>query len=187
MENPYRPPKPTEKRVFKTPIILPLSIAMVILIYAAYIFLHTTNAELGALAYVKTVSFEVFILCDVGIVLLILYNKKLIDIFLLEHPTIENKQSLERLKPIVRTNMYSSLFLLLFLALGSLTAIMAILNHDLIKGVIVAILSVITAIIINWYNPSERKVKHIETEDEQLEKELNAILQCWMHKPFPNF
>ncbi|MCE2597391.1 hypothetical protein [Motilimonas cestriensis] len=187
MKNPYLPPKDNQKRIFKTPIIVPLLVIMVVVIYAGYIFFYATSEEIGFFAYLKGISFEVFLLCEVGIIYLILYNKKQLDEFLHDFPSIENKHSLECLKPIVRTNMYSSLFMLVFLALGSLTAIMSILNHGLVKGVLVAILSVSAAKLINWYNPSEQKMKHIESSDESLEKELNDILQCWMHKPFPNF
>jgi len=187
MENPYRPPENKNQRVFKTPLIVPLSVIMVVAIYAGYIYFFATSIETGFFAYLKGLSFEVFLLCEVGMVFLILYNKKHIEKFLFNYPKITNKKSLEVLKPIIRTNMYSSLFTLLFLGLGSLTAIMSILNHGSIKGLIVAVLSVGTAKLMSWYNPLEQKVKHIECTDELLEKELNDILQCWMHKPLPKF
>ena len=187
MVNPYLPPEDNQRRVFKTPIIVPLSVVMVVAIYAGYVFFYATSEETGFFAYLKVISFEVFLLCEVGMVSLILYNKRQLDDFLCDFPVIENRNGLEKLKPIVRTNMYSSLFVILFLALGSLTAIMSILNHGVLKGVLVAVLSVATAKLINWYNPSEEKAKHIECTDEALEVELNNMLQCWMHKPFPNF
>lgn len=187
MKNPYLPPKNSQKRIFKTPIIVPISVILVVLIYAGYIFFYATSEETGLFAYLKSISFEVFLLCEVGIVSLILYNKKQLDNFLYNYPSIDNRNSLECLKPIVRTNMYSSLFMLIFLSLGSLTAIMSILNHGLVKGILVVILSLSVAKLINWYNSSEQKIKYIGCSDESLEKELNDILQCWLHKPFPNF
>ncbi|MBF0231164.1 MAG: hypothetical protein HQK63_16470 [Desulfamplus sp.] len=180
-------PEDKQLRVFKTPLIVPLLVVMVITIYAGYIFFYSTNKETAFLVYLKGISFEVFILCNFGMLSLILYNKKQLDEFLYSFPIINNRNGLETLKPIVRTNMYSSLFMILFLAIGSLTAIMSILNHGLVKGVLVAVLSIATAKAINWYNPSEQKIKHIQCVDESLEVELNQILQCWMHKPFPNF
>ncbi|RBP51684.1 hypothetical protein [Arenicella xantha] len=176
-----------QRRVFKTPIIVPLSVVMVIAIYAGYVFFYATSEETGFFAYLKMISFEVFLLCEVGMVALILYNKRQLDRFLVDFPAIENRIDLAALKPIVRTNMYSSLFMIFFLALGSLTAIMSILNHGIIRGVLVAASSIATAMLINWYNPSEQKLKHIECTNDTLEVELNNILQCWMHKPFPNF
>ena len=187
MENPSLPPENRNKRVFKTPLIVPLSVVMVVAIYAGYVFFYITNEEAGFFAYFKAISFKVFILCEIGIISLILYNKKQLDNFLYNVPIIENKNNLESLKPIVRTNMYSSLFMLLFLGLGSLAAIMSILNHGVFKGILVAVLSVAAAKLIKWYNPSEEKIKNIKCTDESLETELNNMLQCWIHKPLPNF
>jgi len=180
-------PEDKQTRVFKTPLIVPLLVVMVVAIYAGYIFFYATNKETEFLTYLKGISFEVFLLSEFGMLSLILYNKKQLDDFLYHFPIIDNRNGLEMLKPIVRTNMYSSLFMILFLAIGSLTAIMSIVNHGLTKGILVGVLSIATAKAINWYNPSEQKIKHIECADESIEVELNNMLQCWMHKPFPNF
>jgi len=180
-------PEDKQTRVFKTPLIVPLLVVMVVAIYAGYIFFYATNKETQFLSYLKGISFEVFLLSEFGMLSLILYNKKQLDDFLYHFPIIDNRNGLEMLKPIVRTNMYSSLFMILFLAIGSLTAIMSIVNHGLNKGILVGVLSIATAKAINWYNPSEQKIKHIECADESIEVELNNMLQCWMHKPFPNF
>lgn len=187
MKNPYLPPEENHKRVFKTPLIVPLSVIMVIAIYAGYVFLYATDTETAFLAYLKGISFEIFLLCEAGMVSIILYNKRKLDQFLRHFPVIDSSEGLNQLKPIVRTNMYSSLFMILFLFLGSLTAIMSILNHGATEGLLVAALSVATAILIRWYNPAEQKLKNIECADEVLEVELNGILQCWMHKAFPDF
>ncbi len=175
------------KRVFKTPIVVPFSIIMVVVIYAGYIYVSATGEESEFLSYLKNISFQVFFLCELGMVCLIFYNKKQLEDFWCRFSSIDSRHSLECLKPIVRTNMYSSLFMLVFLGLGSLTAIMSILNFGLIKSVVVGVLSVVTAILIQWYNPSEQKIKHIKCSNESLAQELDDILQCWMHKPLPNF
>jgi hypothetical protein len=187
MANPYLPPEDNKKRVLKTSLISPLLVVMFVAIYAGYVFFYANSEETGFLAYLKAMSFEVFVLCNIGMIALILYNKRQLDDFLFCFPVIENREGLEKLKPIVRLNMYSSLFMILFLALSSLTAIMSILNHGTLKGILVAVLSVATAKLINWYNPSEKMVKNIECTDEAFEVELNNILRCWMHKPFPEF
>jgi hypothetical protein len=187
MENPYLPPANNQKRVFKTPLILPLSVLMVVAIYAGYAFVYLTGRDAGILSFVGAISFEVFLLCQIGMVSITLYNKKQLDAFLREFPALVSRSGLETLKPIVRTNMYSSLFMIVFLALAALAAIMSILNHGVLKGVLVAVLSFATGKLINWYKPSEEKVKHIQCNDEELEAELNGVLQCWMHKPLPDF
>lgn len=185
--DPYRPPAGEPTRVFKTPIVVPLSVIMVIAIYAGYILLHVSGEEVGVFPYLQSISLEVFLLCEIGMVSLIACNKAQLDGFLKQYPTIANRQALDALKSIVRTNMVSALFMLAFLALGSLTAIISILNHGLAKAILVAVLSIATARLLSWYNPLEEKVKQIECRDAALEIELNEVLQCWMHKPFPNF
>ncbi len=187
MVNPYRPPKQTQQRVFTTPLIVPVSIIVVILIYAGYVSVFLNDEQAGLLASLKSISFEVFLLCEIGIISLLLYNKKLLDSFLGSHQLVDCEDTLEILKPIIRTNMYSALLTIFFLVLGSLTAIMTILNYGLVKLVTVAILSTVAAILLHQYNASEKKVKYIRSGDEALEVELNNMLQCWMHKPLPNF
>lgn len=187
MTNPYHPPADSHRRVFSTPIIVPISVLMVVTIYAGYILFHATSEETGLFALLKSISLEVFLLCEIGMSWLLLYNKRQLDGFLRDFPVIEDRKAIEILKPIVRTNMYSSLFMFLLMALGSLTAIMSILNHGLLKGVLVAVFCVMTAKLISWYTPSEEDTKQIECTDETLEVELNSMLQCWMHKPLPDF
>jgi hypothetical protein len=186
MENPYKAPK-TQPRVFKTPLAVPFSVFMVVLIYFGYVFYFFNVQESGAVSFFKKISFEVFLLCQIGIVFTIFYNKKLLDSFFCEHPIINNRQALEELKPIVRTNMYSSLFSMFFIGLGALTAIMSILNHGIVKGVLVAMLSIAASGLVKWYSSSEENIKQIDCADPLLEVELKKILDCWLQKPFPNF
>jgi magnesium-transporting ATPase (P-type) len=186
MENPYVVPK-TQRRVFKTPLVVPFSVFMVVLIYFGYVLYFFNFQESGAVSFLKSISFEVFMLCQIGIVFTIFYNKKLLDSFFGEHPAINNRQALEQLKPIVRTNMYSSLFSMFFIGLGALTAIMSILNHGFVKGVLVAMLSIAASGLMKWYSTSEENIKQIECADPALEIELKKIFDCWLHKPFPNF
>lgn len=187
MENPYEPPKSTQIRVFKTPIIAPLSVIMVVAIYIGYVLFFFNSEGGGVLSQLTSISFEVFILCEIGMVSATIYNKKQLDMFLVKYPVIDSQSTIEKLKPIVRTNMYSALFTLFFLGLGSLTAIISILNHGLIRGVIVAVLSIATGILMKWYNGSEERIKNIECHNQSLETELREVLNCWLHKPFPNF
>ena len=187
MENPYKSPKTSQQRVFKTPIVVPLSVVMVVVIYFSYTFFFFNHEEGGVFLLLKNISFELFILCEIGIISAVIYNKKQIDSFLVEYPAINTKSAIEKLKPIVRTNMYSALSTLFFLGFGSLAAIMSILNYGSFKGVIVAVLSIATAMLMKWYNRSEESIKQIECTDQCLEAELNNILECWLHKPFPNF
>lgn len=185
--NPYVAPKDTNPRVFKTPIIAPLSVVMVILMYAGYSFLHLMGTSANLLNDLKGISFEVFLMCEVGIVALILVNKGNLEKFLTAHPMIKNQASLEALKPIVRTNMYSALIMFFFMGLGALTAIMTIIHYGLIESSVVVVLSLFASYLVNRYNTYEQQIKQIECEDEELELELTKILDSWMHKAFPDF
>lgn len=187
MINPYKPPNSNQPRVFKTPIIAPLSVLMVILIYFGYSFIFFSGQDSGIFDLIKLISFELFVLCEVGIFSAIIYNKFKIDSFLNKYRMIDSKEAIEDLKKIVRTNMYSALFTLAFLGLGSLTAIMSILNLGAVKGFVVALLSIAAMVAMRWYNKSEENIKQIECSEESFEIELKSIFNCWLHKAFPNF
>jgi len=177
----------TERRVFKTPIIVPLSISMVILIFLGYPLLSFLDGNVEVLESLKSISFEVFVLCNFGLISLIITSKKHLNQFLNTYPVIQDFQALEAFKPVARTNMYSALIGFFFMGLGSLTAIMTIVNLGFMKSIIVVVLTIIAAIMMSRYTALEEKVKQIECVDENLEEELRAILDCWMNKALPDF
>lgn len=177
----------TDRRVFKTPFIVPLSSIAVILIFGGYSYYHLYNTVSGTQLGISSIVFEVFLLCEVGMMSLILYNKKIAKDFLARYPVIQCQNGLEYLKPFVRTNMYSTLLLMLFLALGATTAVMTMINLGWMKGTVVGFLSVTAAGVMNSYNVLEQKIKQIECTDSEVESELRDILDCWLHKAFPNF
>lgn len=174
-------------RIFKESLLVPIAVVMVVVIHIAYILLSASGVNQGLLSSLIDISFEVLVLCEIGMMSMIFHNKGKIDSYLNTYDRIDSQKALETLKPIVRTNMYSALFTFLFLALGTLTAIMTIINDTYIKGVIAAVLCIASAIAINWYNPSEKKLKQIPTTSPELEEELKNILECWIHKAIPNF
>lgn len=191
MGNPYRAPESSLKnslrRTFSTPLIAPLTILMVVFIYAGYTYYFFTSEQTGIFAYLKSISFEIFIACQTGIILLTFFIKKQLDNFFNQHPIIKDKMSLEVLKPVVRTNMYSALLQLFFICVSALTAVMSILNYGGMISIVVIVLAIFTGRITKWARKSEENLKQIECPDEALEKELNDILHCWLHKPLPNF
>jgi len=174
-------------RVFKTPLIVPISVIMVIVLYVGYAFYYLLSDQGSFLATLKEISFEVFLLCEFGMISIILYNKRQLQNFLLENRVIDNVSTLEKLKPIIRTNMYSALFVFVFLGLGTITAIMAFIHHGITIGIIVAVLSNLTFFILKWYAPIEEQAKQIKSSDKLLEGELDKIIHCWMQKLFPDF
>lgn len=160
---------------------------MVVSIYIGYVIFFFNSEETELFAHFKEISFKVYLLCEMGMILVISFNKKLLDDFLKKHPVIDGELAIKRLKPIIRMNMYSVLFLLLFLGLGALTAVMSILNHGLAISLIVVALSILLSRVMKWYNHSEESVKQIECTNSTLENKLREILECWIHKALPNF
>ena len=191
MTNPYKAPesnlKNPPKRIYKTPIIVPLSILIVVCIYAGYSYVYYAGVDQSRFAFFKNISFGVFVGTQIGMNLLAIVTMRQIDAFLKEHPSISSRSSLESLKPIARTNMYAALLYFFFLALGSLAAIVAILKFGGIISISVAVLAVATVILAKWASRAEERLKQIECSNPEVEKELNEILHCWQNKPFPNF
>ncbi len=187
MSNQKEPQINSGTRVFKIPIITPLSVLMVIVIYVGYTLFQGQTENIKIFDVLRGISFQLFIFCEIGLVTLVVYNKLQLEAYLVKYQAITSLDSLEALKKIARTNMYSSLFTLFFLGLGSLTAIMTISNYNFITGVIVAALAIFASILMQWYNPAEQKIRNIACDNEALEDELNSVLQCWIHKPFPTF
>jgi len=176
-----------DRRVFRMPIIVPLSVIMVMIIHFGYILVSTSGIDQGFLSLISEISFEALVLSEVGILSVIVHNKGKVDLFLKKHPVINSRAAVDELKPILRTNMYSALLTLVLLAIGSLSTIMTIVNDTYLMGIIAAGLCVAAAVAINWYNPSEQKLKQIECPNSELEKELEEIFECWFHKALPNF
>jgi len=191
MNNPYKSLESSFdkalERVFAAPLVAPLSALMVILIYAGYAFYFFTSKETGNLAYFTDISFEVFVASQIGMILLTILIRKRVDGFLVRHPVISDQISLENLKPVARTNMHFALMHLLLLGLGSLTAIMSILNYGGMTSIAVVVFAIVTAKVTEWGSSSEARIKQIECTDARLEKELSDIFHCCQHKPFPNF
>jgi magnesium-transporting ATPase (P-type) len=191
MNNLCKPPQsPVDKlmeRALATPLVTPLSVLMVILIYTGYAYFFFTSEEAGKLTFLAAMSFEIFLACQIAMILLTILARKQLDGFLARHPVISDQVSLESLKPVVRTNMLFALTHLLLLGLGSLTAIMSILNYGGMISLAVVAVTLVVARVTKWSTGSEERLKQIECTDAGLEKELTGIFHCWQHRPFPNF
>ncbi len=187
MDNPYKPPKTAPKRVFHTPIIVPISIVMVIGVYVGYSLFYQQWGENSLLITFQSISFELFLLCDVGMIVLTAINQRILKGFLQRFPVVDDGIALEQLKLVARTNMYSALLNFLFLALGALMAIMTIIHYSYPFAITVVVLSILVSVMNKWYSKYEEAVKHIETANDVLETETAAVLDCWMHKALPNF
>ena len=175
------------RRVFKTPIVVPLSVLMVVVIYFGYPLLEFFGDTTGLLDNIKSRTLELFILCEIGLIGLILTGKKQLIKFLAKYPAIHNRESLEAFKVVARTNMFSALLCFTFLGAGALTGIMTIVNYSFFPSALVGILCIVASVAITIYNGYEQRMKQIECLDEELEDELESVLDCWFNKAFPNF
>jgi len=176
-----------DRRVFTTPLIVPISIAMVICIYFGYTTFHFFGSGLGIFEHFVGAAFTVFLLSQVGIIGTSVYNSKLLQNVFIKCPVISQQSQIEDLKPVIRTNMYSALFVLFMMTTGSLSAIVSIINDEWVYKIIVMILGFITMSVIGRYSAIEERIKNLPAKSPELEQELNKVLQCWMPKPFPNF
>ena len=175
------------RRVFKTPIAVPISVLMVILIYVGYTVMALLGASSSLLEGLKSETFMLFIFFYIGLTGLIWSGRKHQLTFLDKYPAIHNKEALEAYKVIARTNMFSALLAFLFLGVGSLMAVMTIVNYGWFERTIVAILLIIAGIMVNIYNGYEERMKQIECLDPDLEDELERVIDCWMNKALPDF
>lgn len=175
------------RRLFKTSVAVPLSIAMVLIIMLGYPIVEIFHKKVGLLESFKPITLEIFIVCQIGLCSLVLLTKKQLKMFLYRYPIIESREALEAFKPVARTNMYAALLAFLFLGIGTLAGIMTLINHGLWIRIVVVIFFIATSTMFAYYNALEEKIKQIECNDEDLEVEFRKILECWLHRAFPNF
>ena len=170
-----------------TPLVVHFCVLMVVLIYAGYAIYFFSADITGLFVYLADISFELFLASQVWIVLLTISSKRQLEGFLERHPAISDSSSLERFKAVARMNMYYALVFLLLLGLGSLAAVMSILNYGGITAIAVLLVAFLTGSVTRWASSAESRIKQINCTDATLEEELRNIFYCWQHRPFPNF
>ena len=170
-----------KEREFKVPLVALISPVVMILIYVGYVVVSSTGNE-GLFDSLKPISFNVFLLCELALLFLIVYSKKQLDGFLKLHPVIRDREALLMLKPVLMNNSHAAMTLMFFLVLGAITSIVTIANAKDFEGAVVSGLCLLAMGFMAWYNPSEQKVKQLKCTDESLEEELIAILGKWGNK-----
>ncbi|MDO3386133.1 hypothetical protein QWI17_09825 [Gilvimarinus sp. SDUM040013] len=181
------PVENSQRRRLKTPVVVPLSIAMVSVLVLGYPLLKILRADIGILESFEPISLPLFALSQIGLCVLVILTARELKTFLYRYPVIDSVESLQALKPVARTNMHAALLAFFFLGVGSLSGIMALINNGIGVKIVVFIIYIATMVLFAIYNSIENKVKQIECMDESLETELRKILDCWLHKALPNF
>lgn len=182
----------SQKRHFHTPMIEKLFgflSLFILIVFSAVLF--SSDPEHDVFYSVKKISFQVFLLCASVIIFLTLCNHFLLSGFLKKYQQIDTIFAIEELKPLLKINMYSALLLmplqLVCLAIGIITLSNAFSRNLPIVGAVVIGLSIALVIIEIRYGKVAADIKQIPSDNENLEKRLRKILNCWMTKALPNF
>jgi len=175
------------RRVFKAPIIVPLFILIVVMISIGYPVLEYLGNTEEMWEDLKSSSFLIFLLCEFGLLGIIFTGRKHLVEFLAKYPAIHNQESIDAFKVIARTNMFSTLMVFLFGALGLLTGIAAMIYGGWTEKIITSLAFTAVSVATAFYTGYEQRIKQIECLNEKFEDELESVLDCWFNKAFPNF
>ncbi|NVK87426.1 MAG: hypothetical protein HWE13_04840 [Gammaproteobacteria bacterium] len=189
--DPYRPPKNLSQRVFKTPLI---SVLLVFLVIALFLGFWILKANQRSLALVDVLADKAFIVCLLSYLaytLLAITNASNIRRFLKSTPAITNPDDLARLKPVIRTNMYSALLTMVLLILITVLTIVVLLGEQLLESILVMLCSIVVTVLLYGYGQLEQRLKQIpivsDNSESELAKETERLLTCWVEKLLPDF
>ncbi len=192
------------------PVLVPLAIIVMILVYAFYIVDSINQNQVEnefnknvvehqgdkqkakrenekLFYYVEKMSFGVFLLSQMGQIFLCLYSKRQLDGFLKQYPVIENQKMLERLKPLIRINMYFVPIGIFFIGLAILTGLICLAPNGRIQASIVIVLWGISTVIAIGCSNTEKKIRGLDCTNATLEEELESLSHSWLKRLFPDF
>ncbi|HAH47202.1 hypothetical protein [Gimesia sp.] len=183
-------------------IIVPLVLIMLMLTYVAYVvydlklqavpnpkelFKSIDQEPSELFKAIDRMAFGLFLLSEVGQIFLCGYSGLQLNRFLHQHPAMNNYEILERLKPLVRTNMYFVPVGLLFIGVALVTGIFCLYQHDLLeKAVVLCLWFVSTGVAIRC-SVIENKVRAMESTEPVLKAEYESVCQSWLQRMFPDF
>ena len=79
-----------KRKEIKNHYIVPVTVFLVVAIYLGYVGLYYLDINIGFIENLKKISFQVFVVCILAMMFLIIMNKRKVDDFILKHPTIDN-------------------------------------------------------------------------------------------------
>jgi hypothetical protein len=107
--------------------------------------------------------------------------------YLATNSTIGDERALEEFKSLARLEMYLSLVTIV----SFVGVIICALPLLLISFELAALPFLIVApglfLFQKWLTNLQEAVWSLGARDEEMQKEVAAIIECWRHKPFPNF
>lgn len=156
--------------------------------YGGYFLFNKFNPDSTLWDGVYQSSIELFGLSLIGIMGIYLYSASELKRFQRAYPSIDSEQAVEALKPVVKRCMWLALFAIVFIALSfGLLAMVADVHggkSGMIAGVV---LTAVSLVFSQWYDPQEKAFKQMPCTDEQLERKLQVILNSWEKDLLPKF
>ena len=165
-----------------------LIVLLALVSYGGYYLFNQFNPETTLWDGLKEHSVELFALALIGIMAVYLMSAFNLRQFRKRHPEINSEQALDELKPVVRRCMWLALSAIGFIVVGF--GALAMLSDfyggksGMIAGVILTVVSVVFS---QWYDPQEKAFKQIRCIDPNLELEVQMIFNSWEKNLIPKF
>ena len=104
-------------------------------------------------------------------------------------PTIASTADVERMKTVVARQMYAALVQILLLAVSPVVFAVGLLRHVLHPGDVLFIILPSAAVIVLSLASKriEAAARSLDTPDDELRRQRDAIVHTWLHKPFPDW
>ena len=104
-------------------------------------------------------------------------------------PTIASTADVERMKTVVARQMYAALVQILLLAVSPVVFAVGLLRHVLHPGDVLFIVLPSAAVIVLSLASKriEAAARSLDTPDDELRHQRDAIVHTWLHKPFPDW
>jgi len=170
------------QRVLMTPILIPLSLVMVILIFVGYATFQISVNGFGMWEGFKEYALPILVLCGFGVIAQLWTSRKYLLDFLARFPAIQNQESMDALKVIVRTNMFCTLMLIFLMVLGFLSWFLVVNDGNIPAKIFAMLLVFFTLFLFSIYSECEKRVKNIECLNKNYEDELESVLHCWFYR-----
>ncbi len=176
-----------DQRLYTTHWIEIMAILMVLVVFLGALMIQYFSADEFNLTPLRELSFPLFVISIMVEIFIILRSHALVTGYLVETPTIDDVDDLDRLKPVVARCMYMALVFIVFMLLSILFAGFTLFNWGTVIDIITGFLLALAAGLLNWYAPYEKQLKQIRANNALLDEELEQILQSWHNDLLPKF
>ncbi len=107
--------------------------------------------------------------------------------YLAANPTIGDEGALEEFKSLARLDMYLSLVTIASFVGAVICSLPQLLISFELAVLPLLIVAPGLALFHKWLTNVQKAVWSLDARDEEMQREVAAIIECWQHKPFPNF